>query len=305
MLQWIRRKKKETTSPSVEDTMGGFLKTYRRHMVVKSSMLVIVASVVLWGQAPFTERVSGSYITVINLSGAITGGVEGVGVKFSRQFQNAVEDKSSKGILIIANSGGGSPSQSGVIFDTVSTYTRIPLKDRTPVWVSVQDICASACLHAIAPADQIIASTPATLIGSVGVKLEGWDFSGLLEKVGVERRTIALGEHKTILDVYSPQSEEDAALILNTLIEPVYKQFIQDMESARGDAINKHSDTFSGLVWTAHDAIERGLADRIANPLTVEGEFFILTGTKHVQRFNSSQSKLRQLLGQFIDITLE
>lgn len=259
---------------------GKWLRVYRRQSYAKIIIMVVVATSVLWSQGDNDNKPSGSYVTSINLSGAIEGGVNGTGYEFSREFIKATKDPNSRGILIMANSGGGSPLQSQIVFDTIYQYTHSEPpagnaeQPRQPVWVSIQDICASACMHAVAPADKIIASGASSVVGSIGVKMEGWDFTGLMERVGVKRKSISLGDHKSVFSPYAEDSPQERQLLMDSLVQPMYQKFVADMKLARGDKLDINNERlFSGMAWASLEAKELGLIDSITNPLTVEHEF--------------------------------
>lgn len=274
MLKFLKKKKKED-EPSDQLSLfnkrsGQFFKVYRRHMLMKTTLMMLIAISIAYSQGLLTREDTSPYIQVLELDGPITGGSGGTGYRFSHRFLNATKDDNAKAIMIRANSPGGSPMQSEIIFDTIYEYTQKPIDERKPVYVSIQDTCASACIHAIAPADYIGAHR-ASIVGSIGVIFSSWDASELLDKLGVERRALFLGEHKAILDPFLASSESSNTLIAQSLLQPMYASFTADMEKARGEHLNDiDGNLFSGMAWAGELALERGLVDALDNTITIE-----------------------------------
>jgi len=311
LLKLFKRKPEPMPQSELElfnSQAGKWLRVYRRQSYAKIVVMIVVAASVLWSQGDTSEKPDGTYITSINLSGTIDGGVSGTGYEFSREFIKATKDPKSRGILIMANSRGGSPLQSQIVFDTIYQYTQSDMAvegkegGRQPVWVSIQDICASACMHAVAPADKIIASGASSVVGSIGVKMEGWDFTGLMEQVGVKRRIISLGEHKSAFSPYAEDSPQERQLLMDSLVKPMYQKFVSDMKLARGTKLDTSNDRlFSGMAWASVEAQKLGLIDTITNPLTVEQEFKQLTQAKTVYRDRESPFSFSNVFGAAVE----
>jgi len=315
LLKFFKKKAEPTPENELDlfnRQAGKWLRVYRRQSYAKIAVMVVIAASVLWSQGDSDQKPSGSYITSINLSGAIEGGVSGTGYEFSREFVKATKDPNSRGILIMANSGGGSPLQSQIVFDTIYQYTHDEMatsdseSNRQPVWVSIQDICASACMHAIAPADKIIASGAASVVGSIGVKMEGWDFTGLMERVGVKRKSISLGDHKSIFSPYAEDSAKERELLMNSLVQPMYQKFVSDMKLARGDKLDINNERlFSGMAWASVEAKDLGLIDSITNPLTVEHEFKQQVQVNALYRDKENPLSFANVFGAAVDFALD
>ncbi|MDZ4203138.1 MAG: S49 family peptidase [Gallionella sp.] len=176
-------------------------------------------------------------------------------------LQDAFEDKGTQGVILRINSPGGSPVQAGQINDEIrrlrAKYPQIPL------YVVVEDICASGGYYVAAAGDKIFVDK-ASLIGSIGVLMDGFGFTGTMEKLGVERRLITAGSNKGFLDPFSPSSPEQQEFAKQLLGE-IHQQFIDVVRQGRGKRLKETPDTFSGLVWNGQRGVEMGLADGFGN----------------------------------------
>ena len=172
-------------------------------------------------------------------------------------MRSAFEDKGTAGVILRINSPGGSPVQSGIINDEIrrlrGKYPDIPL------YVVVEDVCASGGYYVAAAADKIFVDK-ASLVGSIGVLMDGFGFTGTMDKLGVERRLLTAGENKGFLDPFSPQDPKQK-LMAQTMLGEIHKQFIDVVKKGRGQRLKETPDMFSGLVWTGARSIELGLAD--------------------------------------------
>jgi protease IV len=172
-------------------------------------------------------------------------------------LQDAFEDKETQGVVLRINSPGGSPVQAGQINDEIrrlrAKYPGIPL------YVVVDDICASGGYYVAAAADKIFVDK-ASLIGSIGVLMDGFGFTGTMAKLGVERRLITAGSNKGFLDPFSPLSPAQQQYA-KQMLEEIHQQFIDVVKRGRGKRLKETPDTFSGLVWNGQKGVEMGLAD--------------------------------------------
>lgn len=172
-------------------------------------------------------------------------------------LQSAFDDKGAAGVILRINSPGGSPVQAGIIADEIGRL-RGKHADK-PLYVVVEDVCASGGYYVAAVADKIYVDK-ASIVGSIGVLMDGFGFTGSMDKLGVERRLLTAGENKGFLDPFSPQNErhrEHAQGMLND----IHQQFIDVVRKGRGTRLKETSDMFSGLMWTGAKSIELGLAD--------------------------------------------
>ena len=172
----------------------------------------------------------------------------------------AFEDEGAQGVVLLINSPGGSPVQAGIINDELR---RLKARYKKPLYAVVEESCASAAYYIAVSADRIFVDK-ASMVGSIGVLMEGFGFVGLMDKLGVERRLLTAGENKGFLDPFSPQTErhkEHAQQMLNV----VHRQFIEVVRAGRGKRLKETPELFSGLFWTGQQAIDLGLADQLGN----------------------------------------
>jgi len=162
--------------------------------------------------------------------------------------------------VLLINSPGGSPVQAGIINDEI---TRLKGLHNKKVYAVVEETCASAAYYIAAAADDIYVDK-ASLVGSIGVLMDGFGFTGLMDKLGIERRLMTAGANKGMLDPFSPLDESQRAYMQQMLGE-IHAQFIEVVKKGRGDRLKDNGDTFSGLVWNGQQAVKLGLADGLGN----------------------------------------
>lgn len=205
------------------------------------------------------------HTALINVQGAIEAKGEVSADKINAALQSAFEDKGTVGVILRINSPGGSPVQSGMIFDEMR---RLRAKyPNTPMYAVVEDLCASGGYYVAAGADKIYVDK-ASIIGSIGVLMNGFGFTGAMEKLGVERRLLTAGENKGFLDPFSPVDQVQKTHVQSMLGE-IHKQFIDVVRQGRGKRLKETPDMFSGLVWTGEQSIQLGLADEYGTVDTV------------------------------------
>ena len=161
-------------------------------------------------------------------------------------------------MVLVINSPGGSPVQAGLINDEIR---RLKAKHGKPVYAVVEESCASAAYYIAVAADSIYVDK-ASIVGSIGVLMDGFGFSGLMNKLGVDRRLLTAGENKGFLDPFSPMEDKQRAYA-QQLLNQIHQQFIATVKAGRGDRLKENADTFSGLFWTGQQAVELGLADQL------------------------------------------
>jgi protease-4 len=172
----------------------------------------------------------------------------------------AFEDQGAQAVVLLINSPGGSPVQAGIINDELK---RLKAKYKKPLYAVVEESCASAAYYIAVSADRIFVDK-ASIVGSIGVLMEGFGFVGLMEKLGIERRLLTAGENKGFLDPFSPQTarhREHAQEMLNQ----IHRQFIDVVKTGRGKRLKEVPELFSGLFWTGQQAVDLGLADQLGN----------------------------------------
>ncbi|MHB1237225.1 MAG: S49 family peptidase [Gallionella sp.] len=200
---------------------------------------------------------SGKHTALVDMQGVIASDSMASADNIIPSLQDAFKDKDTKGVILRINSPGGSPVQAGQINDEIlrlrAQYPQIPL------YVVVDDICASGGYYVAVAADKIFVDK-ASLIGSIGVLMDGFGFTGAMAKVGVERRLITAGSNKGFLDPYSPLNPAQQAYA-KQMVEEIHQQFIKVVRAGRGKRLKETPDTFSGLVWNGQRGVEIGLAD--------------------------------------------
>jgi len=197
------------------------------------------------------------FTALVNLNGVIKAKGDSNAEDINSSLQAAFEDKHTAGVILRINSPGGSPVQSGIINDEMrrlrAKYPDIPLH------VVVEDVCASGGYYVAVAADKIFVDK-ASIVGSIGVLMDGFGFTGTMEKLGVERRLLTAGVSKGFLDPFSPQNENDkehAKLMLGE----IHQQFIDVVRKGRGKRLKESPEMFSGLMWSGARSIELGLVD--------------------------------------------
>jgi protease-4 len=237
-------------------------KTRRWRTFTRMAWLVFFLFLVwaLFGSGkPATDKTT-PHTAVIEIKGEISPDAEASAEFIVAAAKAAFEDQGAQGVVLLINSPGGSPVQAGIINDELR---RLKAKHKKPLYAVVEESCASAAYYIAASADRIFVDK-ASIVGSIGVLMEGFGFVGLMEKVGVERRLLTAGENKGFLDPFSPQTErhrEHAQAMLNQ----VHKQFIDVVRTGRGKRLKEVPELFSGLFWSGQQAVELGLADQLGN----------------------------------------
>ena len=203
----------------------------------------------------------GPHTALIEIQGEV-GGEEGLAAdSMIAALGSAFEDKRTKGVVLRCNSPGGSPVQAGQINDEIR---RLRAKyPETPVYAVVDDLCASGGYYIIAAADKIYVDK-ASIVGSIGVLMDGFGFTETMKKLGVERRLLTAGENKGFLDPFSPLNDTEVAHA-KQMLEEIHQQFINVVRQGRGSHLKEVPGLFSGLVWSGAQSIDIGLADQIGS----------------------------------------
>ena len=204
--------------------------------------------------------VSTPHTAVIDIKGEIASGAEASAENVVASLHSAFEDKGALAVVLLIDSPGGSPVQAGIINDEI---TRLKALHGKKVYAVVEETCASAAYYIAAAADDIYVDK-ASLVGSIGVLMDGFGFTGLMDKLGVERRLMTAGANKAMLDPFSPQDATQKAYI-QAMLGEIHTQFITVVKKGRGNRLKETPDTFSGLVWNGQQAVDMGLADGLGN----------------------------------------
>jgi len=199
----------------------------------------------------------GRHTALIEIEGAIESEGSGSAAVVIPALNKAFSDSGSVAVVMHINSPGGSPVQAGMIVDEMHRLRKgYPGK---PLYVVVDEICASGCYYIAAGADRIYVNK-ASIVGSIGVLMDGFGFTGIMEKVGVERRLLTAGENKGFMDPFSPLPDKQKQYAQSMLNE-IHQQFIQVVRDGRGKRLKETPEMFSGLFWTGAKSIDMGLAD--------------------------------------------
>ncbi|HMN56785.1 MAG TPA: S49 family peptidase [Ottowia sp.] len=232
----------------------------RRWRMVKSLLWMLIFGALIWllarDQWSVTTTPSGPHTALVTIRGEIADRSEASAEFVLPAMRSALEDSGTKALVLLINSPGGSPVQAGLISDEIR---RLRKKYDKPIYAVVEETCASAAYYIASAADNIYVDK-ASIVGSIGVLMDGFGFVGTMDKLGVERRLLTAGANKGFLDPFSPQTETQKQFAL-TMLEQIHQQFIASVKLGRGDRLKATPETFSGLFWTGEQAVGMGLAD--------------------------------------------
>jgi protease-4 len=242
----------------------------RRWSIFFKLSFLLLAFFAIWAYSDFDFGGSdidslGRHTALIEIDGTIDTEGSGSADTVIPELNKAFSDPGSAAVVMRINSPGGSPVQAGIIVDEIQRLKRgYPNK---PLYVVVDEICASGGYYIAAAADKIFVNK-ASIVGSVGVLMDGFGFTGLMDKLGIERRLLTAGENKGFLDPFSPQSDKQKQHALEMLNE-IHEQFISVVRAGRGKRLKETPEIFSGLYWTGAKAVDMGLADGFGTVDTV------------------------------------
>ena len=210
------------------------------------------------GSAP--SSVSSPHTALVEIRGEISEGSDASAEFVNAALRAAFEDEGARAVVLLINSPGGSPVQAGMMNDEI---LRLKAKHKKPVYAVVEETCASAAYYIAVAADEIYVDK-ASIVGSIGVLMDGFGFTGLMDKLGVERRLLTAGENKGFLDPFSNQSDRQRAYA-QTMLNQIHQQFITVVKNGRGDRLKETPEMFSGLFWSGQQAVSLGLADQFGS----------------------------------------
>jgi protease-4 len=219
--------------------------------------------VVLWqvlSHNQTTASITTPHTALVNIKGEIADGTDASAENIVAAMRAALEDTGSQALVLLINSPGGSPVQAGIINDEIA---RLKALHQKPIYAVVEESCASAAYYIAAATDKIYVNK-ASIVGSIGVLMDGFGFTGLMNKLGVERRLMTAGENKGFLDPFSPQTDAQRKHA-QSMLNHIHSQFISVVKKGRGDRLKETPEMFSGLFWTGQQAVELGLADELAS----------------------------------------
>ena len=222
-----------------------------------------LAAVALWygfGHRLSPATPSTPHTALVEVHGEIGADNEASAENLVAGLKSAFEDSAAQAVVLRINSPGGSPVQSGIVNDEIR---RLKAKHHKKVYAVVEEVCASGAYYIAVAADEIYVDK-ASIVGSIGVLMDGFGFTGLMDKLGVERRLLTAGENKAMLDPFSPLNDKHVRLA-KAMIEQVHRQFITVVKEGRGERLKETPETFSGLFWNGEEAVKLGLADGVGN----------------------------------------
>ena len=244
----------------------------RRWGIIFKLLTFAYIGVVLFmiGEASLTTvTINEKHSALVELTGVIADKEKASADHIVTALRNAFENENAAGIILRINSPGGSPVQSGYIYDEIRRLRKE--NPDTSLYAVVTDICASGGYYIASAADKIYADK-ASIVGSIGVRMDNFGFVDAIEKLGVERRTLTAGENKALLDPFLPENEQAKAHLQNMLSE-IHQQFINAVKEGRGDRLDTSVEgLFSGLIWTGEAAVKNGLVDELASASYVARE---------------------------------
>ncbi|HEC72839.1 MAG TPA: S49 family peptidase [Methylophaga aminisulfidivorans] len=287
-LSWERNVLKDLAYASIKEQRS----KRRWGYVFKGLFLLYLIAFLILAYSPGKMTTSnGPHTAMVEIYGEISADSEANADSIVTGLRNAFDDKAAKGLILRMNTPGGSPVQSGIVNDELQRLKK--MRPDFPVYAVVQDVCASGGYYIAVAADKIYADK-ASIVGSIGVRMDGFGFTDLIDKVGVERRSLTAGEHKAFLDPFLPMKESDlehAHQMLNT----IHQQFIDVVKAGRGDRLVNNDDLFSGLFWSGEQAVNLGLVDGLASTSTVARD---IIGAEDIVDYTPRPDYLDQFAGK-------
>jgi len=229
---------------------------------LRLAWLLFVVTLTWFGlqQGTVPSDVTRPHTAVVEIKGEIASDSEASADTIISALRGAFEDEGAQAVVLLINSPGGSPVQAGIINDEIA---RLKKKHNKPVYAVVEESCASAAYYIAVAADQIYVDK-ASIVGSIGVLMDGFGFTGLMDKLGIERRLMTAGENKGFLDPFSAQTKTQRAHA-QAMLDQIHLQFIAVVRKGRGDRLKETPELFSGLFWNGQRAVELGLADGLGS----------------------------------------
>ena len=246
-------------------------RTRRWSIFFKSLIFVYLFMIFMVAYMPHEEGGNitlGKHTAMVQLNGVIASDAEASADMIITGLRNAFEDEDTVGIILRINSPGGSPVQAGYINDEI--YRLREKYPETKLYAVITDMCASGGYYVAAAADEIYADK-GSVVGSIGVIMNGFGFVGSMKKLGVERRLYTAGKHKAFLDPFSKENPEEVAHI-KTVLKDIHQQFIDVVKKGRGNKLKKDPNLFSGYVWTGEQSLKLGLVDALGSSSYVARE---------------------------------
>lgn len=267
MLEFVRLQKNELKWRVVRNMM--FLSIFTLALLASDTLSTLISDLGIGEK--------NHYVSMVKIDGLISSTTPASFELVNKGFKKAFEDSNAKGVLVVINSPGGTPVQSGNIRSALLKY-RNKYPDKKVVVVG-QDTMASGAYMIATGSDKIYVSA-STLTGSIGVKMEGFGYSDIMQKVGIERRLVVAGKNKAIGDPYSQLSTQEKSK-LELIMKELHKEFIEMVKESRGDRLIGSDDKlFNGDIWTGRSALAIGLVDGIKDINAVLEEDFNVSKTR-------------------------
>lgn len=234
-------------------------------------------------------KIATKHTALVELQGIIADGEKASADNIVSALRNAFEDTKTEGVILRINSPGGTPVQAGYIYDEIKRLRE--LYPDTRLYAVISDMAASGGYYVAAAADEIYADK-ASIVGSIGVRMDNFGVVEAMKKLGIERRTLTAGENKALLDPFSPINEK-ARKHLQKMIDEVHQQFITAVKQGRGDRLKEIDGLFSGLIWTGKESIEFGLVDKLGSASYVARE---VIGEEDIVEYTVEEDVLERLV---------
>ena len=239
-------------------------RTDRRWRLAGRLAWFLLALAVIWGavsaQRGKASTPNGPHTALVEIRGEIASEGNASAENIVSALRSAFEEKNAVAVVMRINSPGGSPVQAGIVYDEIK---RLKAQYHKKIYAVCEEVCASGAYYMAVGADEIYVDK-ASIVGSIGVLMDGFGFTGAMEKLGVERRLITAGENKGMLDPFSPLKPEQREMA-QAMIDQIHKQFIAVVKEGRGARLHETPDTFSGLFWNGEEAVDQGLADHFGS----------------------------------------
>ena len=225
----------------------------------------ILVAFVDWGGGSGMNGSGGKHTALVEIDGVIAPGGDGSADRVNAALRQAFKDENTQGVVLRINSPGGSPVQAQNIYDEIR---RLRAKyPQIPIYAVIEDICASGGYYVAAATDRIYVGR-SSIVGSIGVRMDSFGFTGLMDKLGIERRLLTSGNDKGLLDPFLPVDENQKQHVLSMMNE-IHQQFIASVREGRGKRLKEAPELFSGLIWSGQKSVELGLADALGNLTSV------------------------------------
>lgn len=235
----------------------------RRWRIFFRCAWIFIVFMVVWSMVAARKAANvptGPHTALVEVRGEIAYDSEASAERLVSALRSAFEDATAQAVVLRINSPGGSPVQAGIVNDEIR---RLKSLHKKRVYAVVEEMCASGAYYIAVAADEIY-TDKASIVGSIGVLMDGFGFTGAMEKLGVERRLYTAGENKGINDPFSPESEKQRAYT-QAMLDQIHRQFIDTVKQGRGKRLKETPETFSGLYWNGEEAVKLGLADQLGN----------------------------------------